>query len=91
MILCSRPSCQTSAGCRCSTFSIENPAPHAAAPQHPTPSRNYTITTGAAQMVTDEMIKRFVLAADGMGVEPGSFLWEQTRRGLQAALTALPR
>jgi hypothetical protein len=37
--------------------------------------------------VTDEMIIAYVKAADGFGVEKGSFLWDVTKRGLEAALS----
>lgn len=38
-------------------------------------------------VVTDEMIIAYVKAADGYGVEKGSFLWEVTKLGLEAALS----
>lgn len=42
-------------------------------------------------VVTDEMIRAFLIAADsegeGFGAERGSFLWEETERGLRAALS----
>lgn len=87
MIVCSMPGCQTSAGCQCNQ-PWRNPAPHAAQGV-PSNARAYTITAGLPEpVVTDEMIRAFVLASDGYGVEKGSFLWEQTAKGLRAAIAA---
>lgn len=41
MIVCSKPECQTTAGCQCGL--IRNPAPHAAAPAAPMNITTYTI------------------------------------------------
>lgn len=50
MNICSRPECQTTAGCKCSLVWV-NPAPHGAAPAIPFGSRSFTLTAGSTTNV----------------------------------------
>ena len=45
MIICSRPECQTTAGCKCGMI-FSHPAPNAAAPGVPANLRTFTLTAG---------------------------------------------
>lgn len=51
LVICSRPECQTTAGCQCGSV-WRNPAPHAAAPMVAGPYKVVTVSKPASDTAT---------------------------------------